>query len=58
MGRWRVAALILAVGAFGLAALGPAAWVPAGFPAETGRSALFWLGVAGFLVVAWGRGGT
>jgi len=58
MGRWRLGALILAVAAFGLAGLGPTRWLPAGFSAEAGRTALFWLGVACALAAAWGRGGS
>ena len=58
MSRWRRAALVLAVVAFGLAGLGPVDWLPDGFPAQTARTALFWLGAVCFLAMAWGWGGT
>jgi hypothetical protein len=58
MGRWRVAALILAVVAFGLAGLGLPTWLPGGFPLHAGRTAFFWLGVVCLLAGAWGRPGT
>jgi len=58
MGRWRVAALILAVVAFGLAGLGLPTWLPGGLPLHAGRTAFFWLGVVCFLAAAWGRPGT
>jgi hypothetical protein len=44
MGRWRVAALILAVMAFGPAGLWPPTWLPESFRLQAGRTALFWLG--------------
>ena len=58
MGRWRVAALILAVMAFGLPGLWPPTWLPESFRLQAGRTALFWLGVVCFLAAAWGRAGT
>lgn len=57
MGRWRVAALILAVVAFGLAGFVSPAWLPGGLAFNGGRTAFFWLGVVCFLA-AWGRPGT
>ena len=57
MRRWRVAAVIVAVLAFGLAGLGLPAWLPAPGLPNAGRTALFWLGVACFLAAAWGRPG-
>jgi hypothetical protein len=58
MGRWRAAALILAVVAFGLAGFGWPTWLSAHLPFNGGRTAFFWLGVACFLLAAWGRPGT
>ena len=57
MGRRRVAALLLAVVAFGVAGIGSPTWFGA-LPLYVGRIAFFWLGVVCFLVAAWGRGGT
>jgi hypothetical protein len=37
MGRWRVAALILAVVAFGLAGFGSPTWLPGGLSFNGGR---------------------
>lgn len=56
--RWRVAALIMAVVAFGLAGLGLPTWLLNVFPVQVGRTAFFWLGVMCFLAAAWGRPGT
>jgi hypothetical protein len=53
-----VAALILAVMAFGLPGLWPPTWLPESFRLQAGRTALFWLGVVCFLAAAWGRAGT
>jgi len=53
-----VAALILAVVAFGLAGFVSPAWLPGGLPFNGGRTAFFWLGVVCFLAAAWGRPGT
>lgn len=58
MGRWRVAALILAVVAFGLAGFVSTTWLPGGLPFNGGRTIFFWLGVVCFLAAAWGRPGT
>jgi len=58
MGRYRVAALILAVAAFGMAGLGPPEWFEGVLPLQAVRTGLFWAGVACFLAAAWGRGGT
>jgi len=58
MGRWRVAALILAVVALGLAGFVSPAWLPGGLAFNGGRTAFFWLGVVCSLAAAWGRPGT
>jgi hypothetical protein len=58
MGRWRVGALILAVLAFGSAALGMPTWLPGGLSLHAGQKIFFWLGVVCFLVAMWGRPGT
>jgi hypothetical protein len=51
MGRWRVAALILAVVAFVLAGIADR------FSFQVARPALFWLGIVCFLAAAWGGAG-
>lgn len=58
MRRWRATALILAVVAFGVAALGLSPGLAGGLLPHAGSMAFFWLGVVCFLVAAWGRPGT
>jgi hypothetical protein len=55
MRAWRLVGVILAIGAFVLAA----AWPPVrSLPLEGGRMVFFWLGVLCLLAAAWGwRGG-
>ncbi len=59
MRRWQLAALILAILAFGLAAAGSgdidSNWpVAGGLSLQSGQATFFWLGVLLFLVAVWG----